>query len=361
MIFCISSKFAETCFVNPFSLRNLNDLQWQDLLRLLRYNDMIATLAAIVDECDVQINSSYAQKHLQAASTYARRQEQQVLHEAYLLNSDLNEINVAPIFLKGAAYALAKDKNAFGRLMSDIDILVNKSSLPYVEKQLKKCGWHEKEISNYDDRYYRQWSHELPPFYHQRTGATLDVHHTLIPPITGKQLPVSDIVKKAKYADDLGYLCIEWRLIHCIIHFFYNEDYDKPFRDFWDIKCLVDKACKEERIESACSIAKEHGFKDELAFSLYLLEIKYNKPYYSNLALTLNISSWQKLFVKNILIHVVVLRHNLIDSKITKVCSFIMVVRGHLKKMPLKILLPHTCVKLWRMIVGSLLGQHHFD
>jgi hypothetical protein len=322
---------------------------------------MLATFAAIVDERDIQINSSYAQKHLQSASIYAKRQAQQVLHEACLLNSDLNEINVAPIFLKGAAYVISNDKNAFGRLMSDIDILVNKSSLPSVEKQLKKCGWHEKKVSSYDDKYYRRWSHEIPPFYHQRTGATLDVHHTLIPPITGKQLPVSKIINKTEYFGELRCLCIEWKLIHCIIHFFYNEDYDKPFRDFWDIKCLVDIACKEERMESVCRIAEEHGFKDELTCSLYFLQIKYNKPYYSNLEMTLNISFCQKIFVRNILTPVVVLRHNLIDSKMTRVCSFIMVVRGHFKKMPIKILLPHACVKIWRGIVGTLLGRHHFD
>lgn len=361
MTFCIEPKFVERCLEEPELLYGLDDIQWQDLLRILRYNDLVATLASTIVCYGIPIESSYAEKHLIAAETYSTRQSQQVINEAYNLTSILDEIEIYPAFLKGAAYSIANDKNAQGRLMSDVDILVAKEHLPDIEIKLKEHGWHEKEVSDYDDNYYRKWSHELPPYYHHGSGTTLDIHHTLIPPITGKQVPIEHILGSAEARKGLYVLPLEWRLLHCIIHFFYNEDYDKPFRDFWDIKCLIDAAAKEEKLENVLMIAKQNGFKSELAYCLLLLQLKYERPYLSQLNGLLSLNFKEKVFVRYVLSHAVVLRHRLTDTIQNKICVFIMFVRGHIKKMPLKILLPHACIKLCRSVTGLLLGKHHFD
>jgi hypothetical protein len=361
LTFCIEPNFVERCLEEPTLLCSLDDIQWQDLFRILRYNDLVATLASTIAIYGVPIESDYAQKHLISARTYSNRQSQQVINEAHNLTSLLDEIKIYPTFLKGAAYSIAKDKNAQGRLMSDVDILVTKAYLPDIEMKLKEHGWHEKEVSDYDDNYYRKWSHELPPYYHHESGTTLDIHHTLIPPITGKRVPIEHILDSAEVHEGLYILPLEWRLLHCIIHFFYNEDYDKPFRDFWDIKCLIDLAFNEKKLENVLEIAKQYGFKSELVYCLLLLELKYERPYSRQLNGLLSINLKEKLFVRYVLSHCVVLRHRLTDTIQTKVCAFIMFIRGHLKKMPLKILIPHAGIKSYRGVVSLLLGKHHFD
>ncbi len=40
----------------------------------------------------------------------------------------------------------------------------------------------------YDDLYYRQWMHELPPLVHGERGRMVDVHHTILP-LTARPTP----------------------------------------------------------------------------------------------------------------------------------------------------------------------------
>ena len=238
-------------FESPQLALDLDDDKWQDILRVLRFNDMTATLANILSVNNIALRSHFALKHLDSSSIYAQRQAQQVRNESYSLKKLLSNAEVNPIFLKGAAYILASDENSHGRLMSDIDILVDKKCLHEVESILKSNGWREKRLDNYDEQYYRKWSHELPPFRHITSGTTLDIHHTLIPPITGKSIPIESVLAESARVDGVRQtLSLEWRLLHCIIHFFFNEDYEKPFRDLWDLKCLFCSLNDKEHLES---------------------------------------------------------------------------------------------------------------
>ncbi len=45
-----------------------------------------------------------------------------------------------------------------------------------------------RKLDAYDQRYYREWMHEIPPLRHVKRGSVLDVHHTILPP-TSKPKP----------------------------------------------------------------------------------------------------------------------------------------------------------------------------
>ncbi len=87
--------------------------------------------------------------------------------------------------LKGAAYLVADLPSSAGRLFSDVDILVPKPRLPEVESHLTMHGWMTTHHSGYDQRYYRERMHELPPMEHVHRGTTIDVHHTILPETRG--------------------------------------------------------------------------------------------------------------------------------------------------------------------------------
>ena len=66
-------------------------------------------------------------------------------------------------------------------MYSDIDILVPKALLLRAESALMLHGWTGHEHDAYDQRYYRQWMHELPPMQHIRRQSVIDVHHAILP------------------------------------------------------------------------------------------------------------------------------------------------------------------------------------
>src|SRR5205085_11661497 len=90
-------------------------------------------------------------------------------------------LGIPLILLKGAAYVAAGLPAGRGRLFSDIDVLVPKPLLPEVESALMLAGWASHNHDAYDQRYYREWMHELPPMEHLRRGNAIDVHHAILP------------------------------------------------------------------------------------------------------------------------------------------------------------------------------------
>lgn len=347
----------------PADAECLSDLQWQDLIRILRCNDLTATLASLLEKNNIVVQSAYGKKHLASALVYAKRQSQQVEYESRHLRDILSEIGVVPMFLKGAAYALANDLNADGRLMSDIDILVTHSQLELVEKQLKANGWKEKVLDSYDENYYRQWSHELPPFINSSTGTTLDIHHTLIPPITSKSVPVDSVFSNSVQGRTYALLpSMEWRLLHCIIHFFYNEDYEKPIRDMWDLRCLFLQLRDRQHLEQFLTLASSIGFRKEAGYALRTVEYVFNditEHFGAKVDSHLTVS--ETVFCGAVIKTIAKPRHAEIDSLATKFCCFIMMMRGHVKKMPMNILIPHIAVKLYRGFIKTVYGRYHFD
>lgn len=88
---------------------------------------------------------------------------QELVAESWYLLRLLSDLDVPVIFLKGAAYALADLDVAKGRMATDIDILVPEDAIGDVEARLQQAGWASMKTNEYDDSYYRQWMHEIPP------------------------------------------------------------------------------------------------------------------------------------------------------------------------------------------------------
>src|SRR5438093_4672740 len=79
------------------------------------------------------------------------------------------------ILLKGAAYIAAGLPPGRGRRVADVDVLVPESDLSRVEAILRSNGWEFPEIDAYDNRYYRERVHELPPMVHCDRRSIVDV------------------------------------------------------------------------------------------------------------------------------------------------------------------------------------------
>jgi hypothetical protein len=153
----------------------------------------------------------------------------------------LGELSKPVVFLKGAAYLLAGLPVAKGRISTDVDILVDEADLGAVEQALLQHGWEHTKADEYDQFYYRIWSHELPPLRHRERHTTIDVHHRILPP-TGRHHP--DPKKLLAAAVTLGgsqfkILAPADMVLHSAAHAFQDGDLARGLRDLVDLDGLL--------------------------------------------------------------------------------------------------------------------------
>src|SRR5262245_22321304 len=101
------------------------------------------------------------------AEALVRGYERSVRWEIDRLSRAFHDTGQLWILLKGAGYIAAGLPPGTGRRVADIDILVPRRDLARVEAILQEHGWQFPEIDAYDNRYYREWMHELPPMVHR--------------------------------------------------------------------------------------------------------------------------------------------------------------------------------------------------
>ncbi len=221
----------------------LSPAAWDLLVRQARSADLLARVAATLDERAVLDSVPQAPRaHLTAALTLARAQQDEVRREVAHVCCALESLGVPIILLKGAAYLLAGLPAALGRTFSDVDVLVPKDRLAEVEAALMLAGWATTHHSDYDQRYYRMWMHELPPLQHIRRQTILDVHHAILPD-TARLKPSSRKLLDAAQA--LGGHAGLWVLappdmvLHSMAHLFHNEELSHGLRDLSDLDLLL--------------------------------------------------------------------------------------------------------------------------
>ena len=106
------------------------------------------------------------------------------------------------VLLKGAAYLRADLPPARGRVSVDLDILLPAADLIRAEQALIAKGWQPRETDSYDQHYYRDWMHEIPPLIHRERDLELDVHHTIFPPVSGIRIDAAALLAAAVPLDD---------------------------------------------------------------------------------------------------------------------------------------------------------------
>jgi hypothetical protein len=144
------------------------------------------------------------------------------------------------ILLKGGAYIAAGLPPGRGRRVADIDVLVPGADLGRVENILHENGWEFPEIDAYDNRYYREWMHELPPMVHRDRRSIIDIHHAILPR-TSRLKPSSErlLERAMPTADGARVLCPAHMVLHAAAHLFHDGEIAGAIRDLVDLDQLL--------------------------------------------------------------------------------------------------------------------------
>jgi hypothetical protein len=290
--------------------------------------------------------------HLIAARRVATNENSIVRWEVNRIAHALPRQDIPIVLLKGAAYVMLDLPVARGRFSSDVDILVPKASIANVEKALIDHGWRHIKLDDYDQFFYRHWSHELPPLQHRDRGTIVDVHHTILPP-TGRLHPDPEKLLAASVpltGTRFRVLAPADVVLHSAAHAFQDGDFTRGLRDLVDIDDLL-------RHFSAAHA----GFWDELAYRAEELEL-FRPLYYALTWAKLYLQTpvppstlerskawqpaWPASFLMDAVVDRVITAGPWDKDLIRKISRRLLYARAHWLRMPPHLLIPHLTRKV---------------
>ncbi len=228
---------------NPATILGLSAANLDLLIRQARTAMLLPRLGSVLNELGYLEQLPAAPRaHFDSSQVIADKQNQAIRWEIARIQTALQDAVPAVILLKGAAYVLADLPAARGRFFSDVDLLVPKDKLGATEAALMLGGWISAHHNAYDQRYYRDWMHELPPMQHLTRQTVLDLHHTILPE-TARLHP--DAHKLIGAAISLpGYVGLQVlapvdMLLHSATHLFHEGEFNKGLRDLSDLDILL--------------------------------------------------------------------------------------------------------------------------
>jgi len=225
---------------DPATTAGLGSDGWTALLSTARAEALAGTLAERVAGRPVPPEVGEVLADTRKA---ARQGQQAALWEVEMMRRALAPLKLPVVLLKGSGYAIAGLSPACGRQIGDLDILVPRPALDAVEAALRDAGWEWVKQNDYDDGYYRQWMHELPPLIHRTRDRMIDVHHTILPP-TARPTPnaAALFADAVPVGEGLAILSPEDRIVHAVAHLFADGDLAGGLRNLWDIDRLLREA-----------------------------------------------------------------------------------------------------------------------
>lgn len=221
--------------------------EWEAVLSAARAEALGATLAHhLADAADVPPTVARLFADWRAASAVAQRQ---ALWEAEMARRALTPAGVRFVLLKGTAYAAAGLPNAAGRQVGDLDILVAPADLDRAEAALLAAGWEWVKSDPYDDGYYRQHMHELPPLIHAVRDRMIDVHHSILPRTHRARPDMAVMLADAVAAGEGGQhlmLAPADMLCHCAAHCMVDGDLQGGLRNLYDFHRLAHHFARDD-------------------------------------------------------------------------------------------------------------------
>ena len=297
---------------------------------------------------------SKAAEILHSARVLVEHRQRLILWELDRIAWALAETGIEPVVLKGGAYLLANLPVSRGRISADVDLMVPRERLAECEAALAARGWLSQKQSSYDQRYYREWMHELPPMRHAEREIEVDLHHTILP-LTSRLTPPAEILfASAREVPETVYrvLSAPDMLLHSATHLFHDGEITGGLRDLVDINDLLIHFGGESTFWSDLMLRAElldltRPLFFALRFSKALLQtpipedvIRESENFAPN--------PIARAFMDAAVTRVLATHHA--DRPSAPIAAWLLYVRSHWLRMPPRLLFPHLARKAWTRI-----------
>lgn len=255
--------------VSPSLLPDLKPSEQTEVIRQARNTGLLGFLEARIGAGNV---TGPLHDHLLSAKVHSDYNNQVLTWELNRLEKVLAPLPGPVILLKGAAYKALDLGLAEGRLASDVDLLVPRDQLLEAEALLLAADWQSMGEDDYEQYYYREWMHELPPLQHEDRGTVVDLHHTILPLTAGIKPDPEKLISAAQpMASGPFYtLSPEDTVIHRATHLFYDGDLRDSLRELVDIHELLKTYSTDSAFEDRLAQrARELNLGKPLYYALY--------------------------------------------------------------------------------------------
>lgn len=355
-----------TCLKKPETVTNFDMRQWTLLMRMSKICNLTAHLAWLLEQQNLlpQALPEKVQEHFTAARTLINYRHRLALWEINRLQQALSPHQLEFIVLKGSAYLLAELPFATSRLFADVDILVDKAELSQVEQVLLNQNWQSQNTDDYDQQYYRQWMHEIPPLKHVIRAIEVDIHHTIIPPVSRLRPDPAQLIGDAIKIPGAKckILAPTDMVLHSSVHLFYDSDLQNRLKDLVDLDQLIRHYCALNPVflNELLDRAETLGLLRPLYYALRYIQQILATPIPPTINELIESKARPPFMIKqlmDILVPLALLpEHPDYPTKKVAFARWLLYIRSHYLRMPLKLLIPHLAHKSllrWQVFVDS--------
>ena len=351
----MSSNLLITAWADPDQRPDWSAREWENLIGQARQARLLAKLAyQHIDKGFLPDIPDGPRPHLEGATHLADRQQHEVRWEVDCVVRALRELQVPIVLLKGAAYLMANLSTARGRLFADIDVLVPHAHITSAESALFAAGWISDERDAYNQRYYRQWMHEIPPLRHVHRDSYIDLHHTITPPtsrfkVDGQKL-LRNIQPLAGYPGVFVLAPVDM-VLHSAVHLFQEGEFGHGLRDLLDLHDLFkDFQGQPGFWDALLDRADELGLQIPLFHAVFHLRRLFHFSPPESLLERLDRMGPSKIS-RALMAWMLGLAlqpdHPSCDTRWTGLARWLLYVRSHALRMPMRLLVPHLVRKSW--------------
>lgn len=256
---------------------------WQRNVRLSRRLRLLARLGAGLEEHALLDHvPAPARRHLVSELRLSRWRVAAMRWALVRIGDTLAGRQYPIVLLKGAAYIGQDLPIARGRMPADVDILVPQRHIAVAQDRLKSSGWQEVELDAHDQRYYREWSHEVPPMRHPVHRIELDLHHNVLPPVARIHVDADRLLERVRPCLLPGWAVFDPvdQFLHAAAHLFCDSELRDRIRDLVDLDELARHfgAADPSFWDTLHLRAVELGLSEPLALAAHFLVVWFDTP-----------------------------------------------------------------------------------
>ena len=336
---------------------------WVVLSRLARRANLLSRIASFIhDRIGFDAILQSPRNHLQSALLLAEANARSARWEVFKLHEVLSQNQIDFILLKGGAYIWKGNQASKGRLFSDIDIMVHKSDIEKAERTLIYSGWMaDNLLDRYDQRYYRKWMHEVPPLTHLGRKTSLDLHHSIIPPVSNREFCAErlwDVAVEDERLQGLYTLSPIDMIIHSATHLFHEGEFEQGLRDLSDLDLLireyiVEESLWDELLQRARVLNLQVPIYYALNFTYRVLQTPIPEIMIQKAAKRGRLRGFHNWMMNQLYLRALMPKHVTFSVRGQETARFLLFIRSHWIKMPWYLLFPHLIRKGWLSLLGK--------